>query len=29
MSSDAWFKFIDDLQQQIDQDILQEMKERF
>jgi hypothetical protein len=29
MSSDAWFKFIDELQQQIDTDILQDMKERF
>jgi hypothetical protein len=29
MSSDAWFKFIDEMQQQIDQDILQEMKQRF
>ncbi len=29
MSSDQWFKFIDDLQQQIDQNILEEMKERF
>ena len=29
MSSDAWLKFIDELQQQIDTDILQDMKERF
>jgi hypothetical protein len=29
MSSDAWFKFIDELQQDIDRDIMQEMKERF
>jgi len=29
MSSDAWFKFIDEMQQQIDRDILKEMKERF
>lgn len=29
MSSNAWFKFIDELQQEIDRDILQEMKERF
>lgn len=29
MSSDACFKFIDEMQQQIDQDILKEMKERF
>jgi hypothetical protein len=29
MSSDAWFKFIDELQQDIDRDIMQEMKQRF
>jgi hypothetical protein len=29
MSSDAWLKFIDELQQQIDTNILEEMKERF
>lgn len=29
MSSDQWYKFIDDLQQQIDQDILEEMQKRF
>jgi hypothetical protein len=29
MSSDNWFKFIDEMQQQIDRDILKEMKERF
>jgi hypothetical protein len=29
MSSDQWFKFIDELQQEIDRDILKEMKERF
>jgi hypothetical protein len=29
MSSDNWFKFIDELQQQIDQDILKDMKQRF
>jgi hypothetical protein len=29
MSSDNWFKFIDELQQQIDRDILKDMKERF
>jgi hypothetical protein len=29
MSSDNWYKFIDELQQQIDQDILKDMKQRF
>lgn len=29
MGSDAWFKFIDDLQQEIDQNILEEMQKRF
>jgi hypothetical protein len=29
MSSDNWFKFIDELQQEIDRDILQDMKQRF